>query len=219
MRPKINDEIDLGELVISLWKYKFTASVIIIFSTIISFILLKNIAHNKVQYETIIEYEINISLPIQSDGDAYNKLSKKILRAFVKENYNSNLIFINNHQIKVLTNDELKFDNILKKANNEITNIILNQVIIKNNYLKKVYNEIEVEIEKDQDYIRSLYLKEILSDGIKIYNFKNIRTTKIKLEYFKLITYSIILSLLISMIFILKNLIHKKLKRISSKKK
>ena len=219
MKYKINDEVDLIELVISLWKYKLIIIVIIIFSTIISFILLKNIAHNKAKYETIIEYELNLSHLIQLNYNDYNNFSKKILTEFVNENYNENLIFINNRQIKVLTCDELKFDNILKKANNELTNIVLNKIMMEIDYYAKIYNKNGIELEKNQKYMDKLLLKEFLDSGIKIYDFETIRTTKIKFKYFKLIAYSIVLSLLNGMIFILRNLIHKKLKRISSKKK
>jgi hypothetical protein len=219
MKYKINDEVDLIELVISLWKYKLTVIVIIIFSTIISFILLKNIAHNKAKYETIIEYELNLSHLIQLNYNDYNNFSKKILTEFVNENYNENLIFINNRQIKVLTSDELKFDNILKKANNEITNIVLNKIMMEIDYYAIIYKKNGIELEKNQKYMDKLLLKEFLDSGIKIYDFETIRTTKIKFKYFKLIAYSIVLSLLNGMIFILRNLIHKKLKRISSKKK
>ena len=219
MRPKINDEIDLVELFLSLWKYKLIITVIVVFSTVVSFILLKSTFDKKERYETIIKYEINLSLPTQFNYNHYDDLSKKILTRFFKENYNINLIFIKNYQIKVITNDEFKFEYILKKANNEITNTILNKIILETNYLAKIYNQIEGKAENDQKYIDNLVLKEYLDDGHKFFNFYNVRAIKIKFNYHKLILYSIILSLLIGMIFKSGDLIHKKFYRISSKKK
>ena len=219
MRPKINDEIDLVELFLSLWKYKLIITVIVIFSTVVTFIFLKSTFDKKARYKTIIKYEINLSLPTQFNYNHYEELSKKILTRFVKENYNENLIFIKNYQIEVLTNDELKFDDILKKANNEITNIILNKMILETDYLGKIYNQIGGEAENNQKYIDNLVLKEYLDDGHKFYNFHSVRATKIKFNYHKLIIYSIILSLLIGMIFKSGDLFYKKFYRISSKKK
>tara|TARA_B110000444_G_C18803150_1_gene578510 strand:- start:618 stop:1286 length:669 start_codon:yes stop_codon:yes gene_type:complete len=210
-----NFEINLAELLNLLWKSKLKISHIIFVLTIVSFFSLQIINEYKQEYHIILKYELNL--------DLNKKETNEILSKYIKKKTGVILIFKEQH-IEIMTNNELNFADIFYRSNEHLSNRILNEQLMEIDFLTKTYEEIGVKLEENDHYINSILshrrLINQLNNGVKIYNFEEIKIIKINLlvQFIYSLIFSIVLSVSIETIFVIKKILKNHYKQTSSRK-
>ena len=213
-RKKIlnKDEVDIPQLILELWNYKFPI-LIIVFISIICGVGMNYSKINKTEFKINIPYSVLyhssrvVDLCNVGNLNCLNKLSSDSLIRLIGHNWNydtnKKIIFSTTSSPLTVENYSDKFN----KANQLITNEILKSTIYEINEIEKTMDSENLKnSEFIEKYMKIKKLNYAINNGEKVFFFGYPSIKKIPVQIFPILVFSFIVGIFIAFIYVSINM-------------